>query len=124
MLLAEGAAVTATDPAAGASARTNFPGLAIVDDPYSATVGADAIVIMTDWEDYRTLDLDHVANAMRGHLIVDARGCLDAPSAEAAGLGYAGIGYGAKASLPAPPALHAGTSVCRFAPSAVSMAAD
>ena len=124
LLLAEGATVTATDPAAGSSARANFPGVHVAEDPYGASVGADAVVIMTDWDDYRTLDLDHVANALRGHLIVDARGCVNADSAEAAGLAYAGIGYGAMASPPASPALAVGTGASRFESSAVSMAAD
>jgi len=91
-LLASGATVRATDPVAVPRATGLVPDAHLVDDPYAAVTGADAMILMTDWAEYRDLDLDHLANAMRGRLVVDGRNVLDPTSVRDAGLLYEGIG--------------------------------
>jgi UDPglucose 6-dehydrogenase len=62
-------------------------------DPYAATTGADAVMLITEWEQYRQLDLQRLANTMRGNLLVDGRRVFNAKLAREAGFNYAGIGH-------------------------------
>jgi len=103
LLADRGAAVRATDPVAGPRAAAAVPGLDLASDPYAAAMGADAVVLMTEWPAYRALDLDRLANAMRGGVVVDARNALDAAAVAAAGLAYEGIGRPRAASATAAP---------------------
>lgn len=91
-LHAAGARVRATDPVAIAAAAAVAPAPLFFDDPYAAATGADAVVLMTEWAEYRNLDLDHLANAMRGSLVVDGRNALDPAAVVRAGLTYVGVG--------------------------------
>ncbi len=93
-LLGAGAMVRATDPAAMPHVAPLFPDVHLVEDAYAAATGADAVVLMTEWDAYRSLDLDRLANAMRGRLVVDGRNVLDPAAVVAAGLVYEGIGRG------------------------------
>lgn len=95
-LLAAGAQVVAHDPEALESfARTLAPeqqaGLQLVEDQWAALQGADALLILTEWEQYRT-DPPAIREAMAGTLVVDARNLLDPAAVRAAGLTYRGIG--------------------------------
>jgi UDPglucose 6-dehydrogenase len=56
---------------------------------------ADAVVLVTEWTQFRELDFAAVADAMAGTLVVDGRNALDAGAVTAAGLTYEGIGRGA-----------------------------
>jgi UDPglucose 6-dehydrogenase len=91
-LLAKGARVRATDPAAIPHVATRFPEVTLVEDAYAAATGCDAVLLMTEWDDYRTLDLDHLANAMRGRLFLDGRNALDPAAVADVGLVYLGMG--------------------------------
>jgi UDPglucose 6-dehydrogenase len=91
-LLADGATIRATDPAAMGHVASLFPQATFHADAYEASMSADAVVIMTEWNEYRSLDLHRIANAMRGRLVFDARNCLDPAAVLAAGLTYKGIG--------------------------------
>ena len=53
---------------------------------------ADAVVVMTEWPDYRSLELDVLAVRMRGRLFVDGRNVFDPEKVEIAGLVYEGVG--------------------------------
>jgi UDPglucose 6-dehydrogenase len=55
-------------------------------------MGADAVMLVTEWDAYRALDFDHLANAMRGEVIVDGRNALDGRAVAAAGLTWIGVG--------------------------------
>jgi UDPglucose 6-dehydrogenase len=81
-----GARVTATDPRAGANAVRVDPGLALADTPAAAASGADAILVLTEWAEYRTLDWASIAAAMRGSLVFDTRAVVDPEAVAAAGL--------------------------------------
>jgi UDPglucose 6-dehydrogenase len=68
------------------------PELRIVTDPYAVAERADAIVLMTEWPDYRSLELGVFATRMRGRLLVDGRNAFEPAKVEIAGLDYEGIG--------------------------------
>ena len=91
-LLAIGANVRGTDPVAMPNVASILPELKLRPDAYAAVTGADAVVLMTEWAAYRTLDFDHLANAMRGQVVIDGRNALDPSVVVAAGLVYDGIG--------------------------------
>jgi UDPglucose 6-dehydrogenase len=101
-LLVGEARVRATDPVAMPHVAAQLPDVALLPDPYAAATGADAVVLMTEWAEYRMLDLDRLANCMRGRLLVDARNVIAPAAARAAGLEYVGIGRAlvAEAALP------------------------
>jgi UDPglucose 6-dehydrogenase len=89
-----GANVRAHDPIATPHARAQHPDLPAtlhetIDD---LARGCDALVITTDWDDYRHLDWPHLAGLMRGHLLLDARNLIAPDDVRAAGLTYVGIG--------------------------------
>jgi UDPglucose 6-dehydrogenase len=91
-LQAAGAKVSAYDPVAEEEARKLMPGLEFADDALSAVAGADAAVLVTEWDEFKELDFDAVAEAMSGKLIIDGRNALDPKAVSAAGLTYEGIG--------------------------------
>jgi len=91
-LLEQGAEVVAFDPVAMENASPLFPGLKAAADAYSVAEGADALVIVTEWDEFRALDLVKLANRMRGNLLVDLRNVYDPDEAERAGLNYRGLG--------------------------------
>ena len=92
-LLAEGVDVRAWDPVADASDL--LQGVTFCGSPLEAVRGADAAVIVTEWDDLRDLAREEVRTAMRNPLIVDGRNLLDPAQARAAGFAYEGIGRAA-----------------------------
>ena len=64
-----------------------------------AIAGADAVVLVTEWDEFLTLDWPQVAEAMAGRLVLDGRNALDREAIAAAGLTYEGIGRGTLTSL-------------------------
>jgi UDPglucose 6-dehydrogenase len=91
-LQAAGASVRAYDPIAEEEARHLMPGIAFADGALDAATGADAVVLVTEWDEFKALDWAEVAGAMDGTLLVDGRNALDAGAVQAAGLTYEGIG--------------------------------
>jgi UDPglucose 6-dehydrogenase len=96
-LIERGAEVAAYDPVARRQAEQVFQQVAFADDAYAAAHGADALVIVTEWDEFRALDLGKLAQSMRGTTLVDLRNVYDPEEAERAGLTYYGIGRGALA---------------------------
>jgi UDPglucose 6-dehydrogenase len=92
-LLAEGAEVRAWDPVADASSLLH--GVRFCDSVLEAVADADAAVIVTEWDDLRTLASEDVRRAMRRSLIVDGRNLLDPEEARSAGFTYEGVGRAA-----------------------------
>lgn len=90
----KGARVTAFDPVAREQAEKIFEGVAFADDAYAAADGADALVIVTEWDEFRALDLDRIASLLRGKVLIDLRNVYDRGEAEEAGLSYYGVGRG------------------------------
>ncbi len=91
-LLREGAAVRAYDPAAEANARQILPDVIYCPDPYVAAQGAEAVVLLTDWEEFRRLDLARLRDLMRRPILIDGRNVLEPEAVRAAGFHYAGMG--------------------------------
>jgi UDPglucose 6-dehydrogenase len=94
LLLERGAEVSAYDPVAREQAERVFKGIEFADDAYAAAAGADALVIVTEWDEFRALDLEKIAGSLRGRILVDLRNVYDRDDAEEAGLAYFGIGRG------------------------------
>jgi UDPglucose 6-dehydrogenase len=99
-LLAEGAEVRAWDPVADASRL--LQGVTFCESVLDAVAGADAAVIVTEWDELRSLASAEARDAMRKPVIVDGRNLLDPEAARAAGFTYEGIGRAASplAALP------------------------
>ena len=93
-LIERGATVAAFDPVAREQAEKVLTGVEFAEDAYAAANGADALVIVTEWDEFRALDLDRIAAILRGKVLVDLRNVYDRSEAEAAGLAYYGIGRG------------------------------
>jgi UDPglucose 6-dehydrogenase len=92
-LLAEGVDVRAWDPIADATEL--LQGVTFCDSPLETVQGADAAVIVTEWDALRDLAREEVRAAMRNPLIVDGRNLLEPEQARAAGFAYEGIGRAA-----------------------------
>ncbi|MFL6752039.1 MAG: UDP-glucose dehydrogenase family protein [Sphingomicrobium sp.] len=93
-LIEQGAEVSAFDPVAREQAERVLEGIAFAPDAYSAAADADALVIVTEWDEFRALDLETLAGSMRGKVLVDLRNVYDREEAVEAGLAYYGVGRG------------------------------
>jgi len=92
-LLAAGHEVAAFDPVVDSGrAVAEVPGLIIKEDPAGVFDGADAIVVGTEWPQFKTLDWSALGGRMRGALLFDGRNLLDPSVIGAAGLTYRGVG--------------------------------
>ena len=88
-----GAWVTVTDPEAIANAQAKHPQLNYVEDRDEALRAADAVVVVTEWDEYRRqMSPEHVSTLTDGRVIVDGRNCLDAAAWRATGWTYYGMG--------------------------------
>ncbi len=88
-----GGDVVVTDPAALANARRAHPQLTYVEERDDALADADAVIVVTEWDEWRReLDPAHAATLVRGRVVVDGRNCLDASAWRAAGWRYVGMG--------------------------------
>jgi UDPglucose 6-dehydrogenase len=91
-LQADGARVVAFDPVAEEQARAMVSGITFADSPLDAVAQADAVVLVTEWQEFLELDWKLVAEAMSGKLVVDGRNALDPHAIRGAELIYEGIG--------------------------------
>ena len=90
-LLSAGALVTAYDPQ-GAEARALLPDVEFAPGPYEAVAGADAVVILTEWDQFRALDLDRVRALVREPVLIDLRNIYHPDEARRRGFRYSSIG--------------------------------
>jgi UDPglucose 6-dehydrogenase len=88
----QGAVVTVTDPKALANAGKRFPELHYESDPEKAVHKADALLLLTEWQQYRDLDPYAVAGLVASPRILDGRNVLDSAKWRAAGWNYRGLG--------------------------------
>jgi len=93
-LVESGADVIAFDPVAQEQAEKLLPTIAYAPSAEQVADAADALVIVTEWDEFRALDLDDLAKRMRGNILVDLRNVWDPKEAERAGFAYVGIGRG------------------------------
>jgi len=91
-LQAAGAHVRAYDPVAEEQAAKLVRGVRLASSAEEAVAGADAVVLVTEWPEFKALDLAETAGLMRGSLLVDGRNFLEPEAARAAGLTYEAVG--------------------------------
>src|SRR3979409_1287481 len=94
-LLDMGAKVRAHDPVGMEQARRELPDIEYCDDPYLCARGADALVVVTEWVQYRTLDLERIKREMAQPVIVDLRNIYRPEEMVALGFTYESVGRGA-----------------------------
>jgi UDPglucose 6-dehydrogenase len=87
-----GAKIVATDPAGRKEGEHLLPGIGWADDAYAAAKNADAIIILTEWKQFRELDLPKLAGLMKSARMADLRNIYDAASANKAGFTYTSVG--------------------------------
>ncbi len=93
-LRAAGAAVRAYDPVAMENAKAVLPDAVYCEDAYSACGGADAVVIMTEWNQFRNLDLKRVKSALAAPVFFDFRNIYEPAKMRALGFTYSSVGRG------------------------------
>ena len=94
MLLSEGAIVRAYDPVAMPNARKLLPDVQLADNPYEMAEGCDALVVVTDWNEFKQLDMERIRDLMRQPVLIDGRNIYDPARMRALGFRYRGIGRG------------------------------
>ncbi|MGZ8283091.1 MAG: UDP-glucose dehydrogenase family protein [Allosphingosinicella sp.] len=87
-----GVNVRGYDPEGMEQARPLMPNVELFSDPYAAAAGADAVVLVTEWDQLRALDLRRLANTMAAPVLVDLRNIYPPEDAAAAGLRWYGVG--------------------------------
>jgi len=92
LLHEKGAVIQAHDPQGMPEAATIHPDFHYMDNAYAACQGADAVVLMTEWNQYRALDLERIKNSMKSPIFVDLRNVYEPAAMRAAGFIYTGVG--------------------------------
>src|SRR5882724_9966077 len=112
-LLQEGCKIAAYDPAATARAREVLnSSTEFVNDPYEAARDADALLILTEWEEFATLDLDRLHKLLKYPIVIDGRNLYDPEVMAARGFTYYSVGR--PAGIPAVPAGDAAPPASKF----------
>ena len=91
-LAAQGAKVRAYDPAGMGEAKKLIPDMTTASDPYACMEGADALVILTEWDQFRALDLERVMKALRSPIVIDLRNIYKPADMAARGFQYTSVG--------------------------------
>lgn len=94
LLTHEGARVKGYDPVAVETSTRAAPSIELADDPYDLAEGCDAVVIVTDWNEFKQLDMARLKGAMAQPILVDGRNLFDPDAMRALGFVYRGIGRG------------------------------
>ena len=95
-LLKAGAKVKAYDPVAMGVAASLLPEVTMCPDAYSAATGCDALIVMTEWNEFKALDLERIRDLMRSPKVFDGRNIYDPEKVRALGFQYIGVGRGYK----------------------------
>ena len=91
-LIAMGATVQAFDPEGMHEAAKLLDGVQFRDGPYEAVTGADVVVILTEWDQFRALDIDRIKGLMRQPVMVDLRNVYRPEEMRTRGFRYASVG--------------------------------
>lgn len=94
ILQTEGAHIRAYDPVALPAARRVTQGVTFCDNAYTAVEGADALVLVTEWNEFKQMDMARVAAALKQKILVDGRNIYEPDKMKELGLVYRGIGRG------------------------------
>ena len=95
MLENEGAKIQAYDPQGAENAKTMIPRVKLCETPYAVAEGVDALVVATEWNEFKQLDFDRIKKAMNQPIIIDGRNIWDPDQMIEKGFEYFGIGRGA-----------------------------
>ncbi len=95
-----GATIRAFDPEGMAEAKKLLPGLVYCGDAYETMAGADALVLLTEWNAFRALDLGRVQALLAHPLVIDLRNIYQPDEMTAAGLSYVSVGRAARVVRP------------------------
>jgi UDPglucose 6-dehydrogenase len=88
----QGATIRAYDPAAMAAAQPLMPRVVMENDAYAVAHDADALIIVTDWNEFRQLDLARIKHMMRRPVIIDGRNLYEPEQLRALGFVHSGVG--------------------------------
>lgn len=91
-LLKEGVEIRAYDPQAMERAKEIFPDITYCKDPYEVCEGCDGLVILTEWDEFRELDLKKVKKLLKTPILIDGRNVFEPETARNEGFIYSGIG--------------------------------
>lgn len=91
-LLEEGAEVKAFDPVAMNNARLALPQLTTVNDAYEVAKESDALLILTEWDEFKWLDFSRMKGLLKNPVVIDTRNCLDPKALRQMGFTYEGVG--------------------------------
>jgi UDPglucose 6-dehydrogenase len=94
MLQHEGAMVKAYDPEAQENAQQLLQEVTFCDDPYQVAEGADGLILVTEWNEFKQLDMDRLKSLMRRPVLVDGRNIYDPKRMVELGFNYRGMGRG------------------------------
>lgn len=92
LLQREGAEVRAYDPKAVENAKAELPGVVFCQDPYKAVEGAEALILATEWQEFKEVDFSRVKALMRRPLVLDGRNFFDREAMVGLGFEYLGMG--------------------------------
>jgi UDPglucose 6-dehydrogenase len=94
LLQLEGAQIKAYDPVAMDNARRILSNVTFCEDPYEVAEGVDAVVLVTEWNEFQHLNMDRIKAAMRTPILIDGRNIYDPDQMRAKGFTYRGVGRG------------------------------
>ncbi len=94
LLMSEGAFVKGYDPVAMGVAVRALPEIKLAEDPYDLAEGCDAVVVVTEWNEFKHLDMGRVKTLMRQPIVVDGRNIYEPETMKTLGFTYRGIGRG------------------------------
>ncbi len=94
VLKSKGARVNASDPKAAIQEIPQDGQFVFYSDPYTAVKGTDAVIVLTDWPEFKTLDFDRIKASMKKPVLIDGKNMLDGEELTRKGFQYYGIGRG------------------------------
>ena len=90
MLVAGGAKVRAYDPVAAENARVLLPAVTMFDNPYDMAKDSDALIVITEWNEFKQLDLERIRTLMKTPILFDGRNVYDPAEVRSLGFTYRG----------------------------------
>jgi len=93
-LMNQGAIVRAYDPVAMENVAKEMPSIELVEGPYEVAEGADVLVLMTEWNEFKNLNMDRIKGLLKTPILVDGRNIYDPDTMRERGFVYRGVGRG------------------------------
>jgi UDPglucose 6-dehydrogenase len=98
-LIKAGASVRAYDPISMEASKEEIdPAVQMMNDPYSLAEGTDALIVVTEWNEFKNLDLERIRDSMNEAVMLDGRNIYEPARIKALGFRYRGVGRGYKGS--------------------------